>query len=358
MYLAFSLFDGIGPVRFKLLVDYFGSIEKAFTASEKSLIEIGITPAKASHIVKIKSTFNVDLEKEKLAKQNVWYVAQCDTDYPDSLQNLPDKPIVLFGKGDQSRFVSFLKHPRVAVVGSRKMTSYGKQVTDMLVFDLVMAGCTIVSGLMYGIDEQAHRVALGNNGATIGVWAGGIDTVFTGSRKNLADSMFEKGVILSEFPLGLTPSKGTFPSRNRIVSGLSHGVVVVEGAIDSGSLITARIAASQNREVFAVPGLITNELAQGPLTLIRDGATLVSSSGDILAGLGLTQKRVSTISYQPQNKEEEVILEILKAGDHYVDQLVRQTKLSATLVTSTLSLLALSGIVEDLGEGKYAINHR
>ncbi len=354
IYLAFALLDGIGPVRFKLLVDYFGSAQKAWTSSKQDLIALNITAAKAEHIVRFRENFDSEKEQKKLDDNNMWFVAPCDREYPEQLQNFSDKPIVLFGKGDKKLFLKAVNNPCVAVVGSRKMTAYGKHITGMIVQGLTTAGCTIVSGLMYGVDEAAHWEALNTNGLTIGVWAGGIDTL-TGSRGKLATAVAEKGSILSEFPLGLTPSKGTFPARNRIVSGLSKAVVVVEGDIDSGSLITARIAAEQGREVFAVPGAVTSPLSQGPLSLIKQGAKIATSAVDILEELHIKSHKPSAVSYQPGNENERKVLDVLKNENFHVDAILHETKLPQSTVSATLSMLELNGIVKQYGGGEWGL---
>ena len=353
--MAFALLDGIGPVRFKLLVEYFGSVQKAWASSKQDLIALNITAAKADHIVRFTKNFNSEKELKKLDDNNVWFVAPCDKEYPANLQNLSDKPIVLFGKGDKKRFWQAIKNPSVAVVGSRKMTAYGRHTTEMIVQGLTAAGCTIVSGLMYGVDEAAHWEALKNNGLTIGVWAGGIDTVMSGSRGKLAAAVADKGTVLSEFPLGLTPSKGTFPARNRIVSGLCKAVVVVEGDINSGSLITARIAAEQGREVFAVPGAITNPLSQGPLSLIKQGAKVALSASDILDELQVKTSAVARNAYTAASKEEQKILDAVQNEHLHTDDIVRKTKLSSIIIGSTLSMLELNGIVKQYGNGEWGL---
>jgi DNA processing protein len=211
--------------------------------------------------------------------------------YPKLLKEISDAPIVLYGKGKKGEEPIDMERT-IAVVGTRHPTEYGIEVTTQIVTDLVASGCTIVSGMAYGIDAVAHETAINHHGKTIAVLGCGVDICAPAANMHIYKKLTEEGygAVVSEMPIGVRPSKGVFPARNRIISGLSRGVLVVEGANDSGTLITARNAGEQGRDVFAVPGPITSEMSKGPARLLKDGAQLTESADDILSSLGLAKK--------------------------------------------------------------------
>ncbi|MFY0542800.1 DNA-processing protein DprA [Brevibacillus sp. H7] len=221
----------------------------------------------------------VVLDKQARLRNGVEFVSFLDEEYPEMLGEIPDPPLLLFYRGD----LALLKQPCIGVVGSRKPTAYGRAACGFLVKQLVDAGFVIVSGLAYGIDGEAHRTALRQGGGTVAVLGCGIDQVYPSSHRALYREISSSGLVLSEYPPGIPPVPGLFPERNRIVSGLSCGVLIVEAAEQSGSLITADCALEQGREVFAVPGPIFSEVSAGPHNLIKQGAKLVTSSADIVA---------------------------------------------------------------------------
>ncbi len=248
----------------------------------------------------------------------------------------------------------------MAVVGTRRMTGYGRQVTEALVSDLVSAGMTVVSGLAYGVDSVAHETALAVGGRTIGVLASGLDRISPVGRLRLVEKIIKsgQGAIVSEFPLGMTPIRGSFPARNRIISGLSLGVLVTEGATQSGAKITASHAAAQGREVFAVPGPITSQMSAAPADLIKMGAKLVYKVDDILEELNIE----SRVKYQksrkilPESPEEEKLLALIQDEAKHLDQLVRESGLETGKVASIMSLMEIKGKVRNLGNMVYSIN--
>ena len=280
--IAFSAFPGIGPVRFSVLYSYFGSACAAWKADAAQLRAI-LPERLLSVFLDFRKRFDISAYIAKLEQLNISVICVTQSSYPVRLKQLADPPLLLYIKGD----TSVLHAPcMIAVVGTRTPTAYGVHVTRTLTGELVAHGFTIVSGLAYGIDAVAHKTALEYNGKTIAVLGCGIDIVApSGNARLYRDIIAGGGAIVSEMPLGLRPDKGLFVARNRIISGLSQGVVVTEGAAQSGTLITARMAAEQGREVFAVPGPVTSRYSQGPARLLKSGATLVESINDILANL-------------------------------------------------------------------------
>jgi DNA processing protein len=245
----------------------------------------------------------------------------------------------------------------LAVVGTRRATVYGREVTRTLVSGLAASGVTIVSGLAHGIDTHAHQVALDAGGRTLAVLGSGIDVIYPAENRKLAELVVKSGAILSEYPLGAQPESGNFPRRNRIISGLSLGVMVVEGSKTSGAMITADYAAEQGREIFAVPGNILSPNSAGPNYLIQQGAKLVTTIGDILEELNLTMvaEQATAREIIPDNEAEAVLLRHLSAEPMHVDELGRATNLPINEVASTLTLMELKGKVRQVGGMNYVV---
>lgn len=281
-WIGFSVFPGIGPVRFRLLRDYFGSAKVAWEADIDELRKTGLGEKLTKSFDEFRHNFNIHEYVQKLCDLHVYTITVLDARYPKLLSSIPDAPYVLYIKGRKPQNpINFERI--IGVVGTRKITSYGREVTERLVKDLVSYGFTIVSGLAYGVDAVAHQAAIDAGGNTIAVLGCGIDIIAPSRNANLYTEIADgHGAIVSEMPLGLRPEKGLFIVRNRIISGLCRGIVVTEGAQDSGALITARFAADQGREVFAVPGPITSDFSKGTARLLKNGAKLVESAKDIL----------------------------------------------------------------------------
>lgn len=285
-WVAFSVFPGIGPVRFKLLLDYFGTAKAAWEGASDLLKRIKLGETVTNQFTHFRKTFNLDDYIQKLERQHIAVLTLRDPRYPKLLKQIADAPFVLYIKA-KSGMEKINLDRTIGVVGTRKITHYGQDVTRKLVEGLVSYGFTIVSGLAYGVDAMAHQATIDSGGKTIAVLGSGIDIIAPASNARLYHQIGEEGcgAIVSEMPLGLRPNKGLFPARNRIISGLSLGVLVTEGADDSGALITARNAAEQGRDVFAVPGPITSLFSKGPAQLIKKGAKLVENVEDILEEL-------------------------------------------------------------------------
>jgi DNA processing protein len=272
------------------------------------------------------------------------------------LKEIADPPPVLYVRGEI--LPTFFKKS-IAVVGTRKMTSYGKEVTEALVRDLVAAGFTIVSGLARGVDSYAHRVTVGNGGKTIAVLGGGVDIIYPPENESLAKEIEgDYGAVISEFPLGMSAMPGNFPARNRIISGLSQGVLVTEAGEDSGSLITAGLAGEQGRDVFAVPGPIYSQLSKGPSSLIKQGAKLVTNVNDILEELKLDLRHHMSDQgeIKGDNAEEQRILDLIQNGPEHIDHLARESNISPARVGSMLSMMEIKGKVKSLGTGVYSLS--
>lgn len=281
-FMAFSFLPGIGPQRFALLKKYFGSAQKAWEASESDLLKTGLSFSLVRQLVAFRQKANLPSLFLRLRENNQECQILADKKYPENLKKIDNPPFVLFFKGQ----IKPLDRRALAVVGSRRMSSYGFQITQKLVGELVKKKMTIVSGLARGIDTVAHQTALKMGGRTLAVLAGGLDKIYPPENQRLAQEISKgQGALISEYPPGFPLNKGHFPARNRLIAGLSLGVLVIEGTDKSGSLITARHAADQGKEVFAVPGPISSSLSQAPLLLIKQGAKVVQNVEDILEEL-------------------------------------------------------------------------
>lgn len=358
-WVGFSLFPGIGPLRFKLLLDYFGCAEVAWHAPQEKLRLLKLPARLVDEFLAFRKKDELDAYIRKLAKLRVSVVTLQDTRYPPLLAQIPDAPFLLYVLGRKTDQPVNLKRT-IAVVGTRKITPYGIEVTRKITTGLVSYGFTVVSGLAYGVDAAAHQTALDSGGKTIAVLGCGIDIIAPASNARLYhDIVGGGGAIVSEVPLSVRPNKGLFPARNRIISGLSLGVVVTEGADDSGALITARYAAEQGREVFAVPGPITSPYSRGPAKLLKNGAKLVESVGDILEELNLSgltnSSNVTNKIYHGDSPEEQKVLVILSDRQMSIDDLVRTTGLTISMMSSTLTVLEMKGVVKDFGEKVYGL---
>ena len=342
-WLAFSQCYGIGAVRFRLLLAYFSSAKTAWEAPLSALQASGIGAMIARNVDAFRRQYSFEQAQQQLAKKNVWFVTLDDSSYPPLLKKSKNPPIILYGKGDQSLL---LHKATVAVVGTRKVTEYGKHVTELLVRELAVAGFCIVSGLALGVDAIAHQATLAAGGKTIAVLGSGVDICTPQENTALYSHILENsGAIISEYPLGTQPTKGSFPSRNRIIAGLSHGILVTEGAEDSGSLITARDGFANNRKVFAVPGPITSSVSRGPIALIAEGAVMVT--GD--------SKKGNKKQYSSESKEEQSILCLLQEQSLSFDELTKRTNISSSRIGAVLSLMEMKGIICSLDGGLFKL---
>lgn len=357
-YLAFSLVNGIGPKTFALLLKHFKSVKKAWSASSADLKKAGLSDRLIQKLEKARKELDIKNYLEKLKHKKASFIALCDKEYPKLLKEIDNPPIVLYVKGDIAK-VDFEK--TLGIVGTRKITNYGREVTKLFSFDLASSGFSIVSGLAMGVDSVAAQSAIEANGKTIAVMGNGVDLCFPSSNESLYDKILEgNGIIVSEFPLGASPSVGSFPSRNRIIAGLSLGVLVTEGAKDSGSLITADYAFKFKRKVFAVPGPITSSLSVAPLKLIEKGAKLVVSPEDILRNFQLSisnfQSKNKISKFSNLSKEELKIVQLLENEQLSFDEIVKKLKVDSSKTATTLSMMEINGLIKNIGGGLYSIN--
>ena len=284
-WFAFSFIDGLGPKRFALLKNYFGSAQKAWQASFEDLIRLGLDKKTTEKLLKFRKNVNLSSSFLRLRENRIECQILADDIYPENLKKIDNPPFVLFVKGK----IKASDKKALAVVGSRRMSRYGVKVTQKIVADLVKKEITIVSGLARGIDTITHQTALKAGGRTIAVLGSGLENIYPPENKSLVEEIVKgHGAVVSEFPPEQPPAPGNFPARNRIIAGLSLGTVVIEGAAKSGSLITARWAAEQGREVFAVPGPIDVVGSQAPLFLVKQGAKVVETVEDILEELNFS----------------------------------------------------------------------
>ncbi len=356
-YHAFNSFnEQIGPARFKKILAYFESAESAWkNGNAQDFINAGLEEPLAQEIVLKRPQMDLEKELAKLAKENISILTNLDEDYPRLLKEIYDPPYIMYMRGSLAKEDDF----SVAVVGTRKISAYGQQAASQISRDLAQAGLTIVSGLAHGIDTLAHRAAVQEKKRTIAVVGSSLDwqSLFPPENRKLAETIMQNGAILSEYPLGSFALKHHFPARNRIISGLSLGTLVVEAPQKSGALMTANHALSQNREVFAIPGSIFSPQSQGPNGLIKMGAKLVASAQDILEELDL-KNLTSNIEIRriiAETPEEQMILEILSADPVPVDKIVEETKLETAVVNSTLALMEMKGMVKNLGGMQYVL---
>ena len=355
-----SLTPSVGPKRFQEIAELLKlrnlSIQDFWKLSSGELFARNFSEKFVSQFTEFKESWPVFKVKSEWENRNLHLSTIFDEDYPELLQQIPDRPSVLFVKGNLPEKIV---NP-IAVVGTRKITSYGKMVTEFFTKELVVSGCTIISGFMYGVDITAHKTAIECGGKTIGVLGFGHDHMFPASQKKFAKEFLEKGgVLISEHPPETTPIPGNFPIRNRIVAGMSQGVLVAEAAAQSGSKITANLATEYGRDVFAVPGPITSPYSEGTKELINQGAKLVTHVRDILEEY-LPQVTDSTQSYaekilaQTQDGFEKKIVEILLHQSMDSDDLSRELQVKSSDLLTALTMMEIRGIVSNQ-RGKYAV---
>ncbi|MBN1778780.1 MAG: DNA-processing protein DprA [Candidatus Buchananbacteria bacterium] len=354
-WVAFNQITAIGPMRWQIIEKYFGSIKNAWQADMADWQKSPLDYKTIEKFFAVKNKIDPDYEMEKLQKHNLEVITAQDQNYPKILKEIYAAPPLLYYRGDIKNF----EYLCLAIVGSRKNSDYGKQVTEQLSRQISEVGLTVVSGLALGVDAIAHQTAIKNSGRTIAILGSSLDQIYPASNRHLAEEIIKKdGLIISEFPIGTTPQPFNFPRRNRIIAGLSLGVLVTEAKINSGALITARYALEQNREVFAVPGNIYNENTAGTNQLIKLGARLVTDVNDILETLNLekiqTQKIIEQI--QPQTKNEKIIFEIIKLEPIHIDKIIQLARLDISAISATLSIMEMKGIIKNLGNQIYSKN--
>jgi len=351
-WIGLSSIPGVGRITFRKLAHHFGSPERALAASRDELGNAGLSERVIADIASFSWREYAEKELLKAREAGVRIITVDDTAYPPALRNTPDPPLFLYIKGD-------LPHEDgVAIVGTRKPTHYGLTVTHRIAYELAAAGLTIVSGLARGIDTQAHRGALAAKGRTIAVLGCGIDIVYPPENRDLLERISGNGAVVTENPFGTKPEAGYFPARNRIISGLSRGTVIIEATEDSGSLITANYTIEQGRKLFSVPGNISSPSSRGTNSLIKQGAVLVESSDDILRCLGIkrpkTDQKRGMRPLPPLTPDEECILSRITSEPRHIDVIMNESRLAAGRLSGVLITLELKGLAKQL-PGKYYV---
>ncbi len=352
-WVGFSLIPGIGRVRSAQLESYFANLEDAWKATPAELKQSGLENSSIRAITSWRPKISLETEMEKLERYKVKVLTYHDPEYPARLKEIYDYPPILYVRG------SLLPEDEwcLAVVGTRRATVYGRQVTEEIVTDLARNRITIVSGLAKGIDSIAHRSALEAGGRSIAVFGCGLDIVYPGENAELARRIMQQGALISEYPLGTRPRADNFPRRNRIMSGLSLGVLVTEAGETSGAMITAHLALEQNREVFAIPGSILSPASIGTNHLIQEGAKLVRDYTDILEELNLTAvaQQIEMKELIPPSDTESLLLKHLGAEPTHIDEVCRLSGLPVSTVSGTLAMMELKGMVKQVGAMNYAL---
>ncbi|MCR4305929.1 MAG: DNA-processing protein DprA [Candidatus Daviesbacteria bacterium] len=366
--LALHSINGLGPIRLKAILDYFKDPKLAWEANEEDLLKLGIYRNTINLLVETRKTLEPETYARKIEDSGIKWITIFDESYPKLLAQIYDPPIVLYFKGEPD-----WNKKAIGIVGTRKITGYGSVVTEQFTKGLVGAGLTIVSGLARGVDAKAHLTAVLEKGRTIAVLGGGLNNIFPPENRNLAARIADGfGAVISEFPPSYPSLPGNFPARNRIISGLSEAVLVIEAAEDSGSLITARFALEQGREVFAVPGPITSDLSKGPIDLIKEGARAVFSPEEILEELGINRVKnlesknllassqdlatascLRVGSEKDLSEDEKKVLQSLENENRHIDEIGRELKFPSPKISALLLKMEISGLVQSMGAGIY-----
>lgn len=343
----------LAPRKLQDLLEHFGSPEGIFGATETELRAVdGLTPRAVEKVLS-PAPPDLDQQIESLAQAGTQMLTIRDEDYPANLRQIHDPPVVLYVRGDLRESDRF----SVGIVGSRRASIYGKSMAERISKDLANRGICIASGGARGVDAAAHKGALSAGGRTIAVLGCGIDVVYPSEHQELFARVVESGAVVSEFPPGTKPEGWRFPARNRIISGLSKAVLVIQAPVDSGALITARFAAEQGRDVYALPGNVDDIRNEGCHKLIRDGAVLIESAEHILQELGIDSdeapKSQLSFAFDALSEVERKLVEILSLQPKHVDQVIQESSLSAPQVTGTLTMLEMKGIVKRVPGNAY-----
>jgi DNA processing protein len=350
-WVGFNLVKGIGAVRLQALRDHFGDLSVAWQAPLEALQAAGLSLKLAERVAQIR--VQVDLEKylAMIGSQGIQILTWEDELYPARLKEIDQPPPVLYVRGSLTAEDAWA----VAVVGTRRVSAYGRQVAEELAANLAGNGVTVISGLARGVDGSAHQAALKAGGRTIAVLGCGVDRIYPPEHTQLADKIIANGALLSDYPPGTPPDASNFPPRNRIISGLSMATVVVEAGETSGALITAQFAVDQGREVFAVPGNILAAQSKGTNRLIAQGAHPMLSAHDLLDVLNLRrvteQREIRKI--MPGNEIEAKLLSVLTHDPLHMDEIRNQTGLPIERVSATLVMMELKGLVRQVGGMNY-----
>ncbi len=350
-WIGFNLIKGIGAVRLRALQAHFGDLAIAWQAPADALMAAGLSAKIVERIMAIRATIDLDSLVERLNEQNIKVLTWDDPAYPLRLKEIDQPPPILYARGELTEDDSWA----VGIVGTRRVTAYGRQVTEELGTFLAQNGVTVVSGLARGVDAIAHQAALRAGGRTLAVMGCGVDRIYPPENRQLAERIMQSGALVSDYAPGTPPESSNFPPRNRIISGLSMAVVVVEAGETSGALITAQFAVDQGREVFAVPGNILAPQSRGTNRLIQQGARPLLAAQDILDALNLTRgtEQRAVRKVLPSDSVETQLMDVLSHEPLHEDEIRNQTGLSMDRVSATLVMMELKGLVRQVGGMNY-----
>ncbi|MEA3326627.1 MAG: DNA-processing protein DprA [Chloroflexota bacterium] len=354
-WIGFNLVRGIGAVRFQQIHSFFGDLSIAWRAPVEAFREAGLPERPLRNLVKLRNQTDLDQLYDSIMEKGVQVLTVEEAEYPRLLREIDQSPPVLYVKGQLTPEDAL----SIAIVGTRRVTAYGQQVTRDTSIFLAGHGLTIVSGLARGVDGLAHQHALNTGGRTIAVLGSGVDVIYPPEHRKLAEAICEHGAVISSYPMGTKPEGINFPPRNRIISGLSLATIVVEAGERSGALITADFAVEQGREVFAVPGNILSPASRGTNRLIQKGACAMTSPQDVLDVLDLRMIEAFNTARQvlPADTTEAKILKIMDYEPIHIDEICNETGLAIDKVSAALTMMELKGLVQHVGGMRYAGVH-
>ncbi|NIM92345.1 MAG: DNA-protecting protein DprA [Anaerolineales bacterium] len=342
---------GLGPIRFRKLIDFFGDVEHAWHAEPEQLLSAGLGRKVVEEFLRVRSSINLDFELGRILDRGFKVITWDSDGYPVRLKEIEAPPPVLYVWGE------FIPADRwsVAIVGTRRLSPYGETVASEIATVLAANGVTVISGMARGIDGIAHRGALAAGGRTIAVLGSGFDHIYPPEHRNLAQEISKRGAVITDYSLGTAPEARNFPVRNRLISGLSLVVVIVEAGETSGALITAHFAAEQGRDVFAVPGSIHSKVSKGANRLIQSGAQILLSPEDVLEALNLDviARQETMTEFLPEDDIEKVIFDKLSREPIHVDEIKAQTSLPVAKIAASLAMLELKGRARQVGGMHY-----
>jgi DNA processing protein len=355
-WVALDRISGLGPKKFDALVTAFGTMEEAWSAGAAELRDAGLDRASSANIIRERDSIYPDDELRRLDDSGIRACTRTSSVYPDRLREIYDPPAVIYVRGALSPDDAL----SIAVIGTRNPTAHGREACHLLADGLARNRVTVISGMARGIDGVAHTAALDAGGRTVAVLGSGLDRIYPQEHAGLARRIAAGGALISEFPLGTRPDAHNFPRRNRILSALSLGTLVIEAGFKSGAMLTVEHAVQQNKEVFAVPGSILTESNKGGNWLIQQGAKLVTSADDVLDELNIVVRgdQIPLPGIEPDNELEAAVLGILGSEPKHIDDVTRASGLATAAIASALSLLELRGLVRQAGPMQYVRAHK
>ncbi|MEA5079703.1 MAG: DNA-processing protein DprA [Anaerolineaceae bacterium] len=350
-WVGFNLVRGVGAVRVRNLLDHFGKLEIAWDAPAGALISAGLPARVVENFLVVRKQVNLDVVMKRVADSGVQVITWDDDAYPRRLKEIDQPPPLLFVRGS----INVEDDWAVSVVGTRRVTPYGRQVASEIARYLAQNGVTVVSGLARGVDAIAHQTAMQAGGRTLAILGSGVDTIYPPEHRKLAEDISKQGAVISDYPLGTQPESRNFPPRNRIIAGLSLATIVVEAGETSGALITAEFAVNQGRDVFAVPGSILTPQSEGTNRLIEQGARPLLRMSEILESLKLEQIPLKQASRKAiaASPEENRLLSCLTQDPRHIDEICAISGLPIQAVSATLTMMELKGLVTQVGGMNY-----